>query len=87
MIASGWRLMTRRPAGSRLMQRRTRASPGAAVALVVAATPFIRAMRRSGVEGRRLDVAVVATAVAGIWSLVSGTIVVMSLTALAVPAG
>ena len=87
MMASGWRLVTRRPATSRPMQPGARASTSAAAALILVAAPFIHVIGRGALEGRHLGVAVVAVAVAGISSLVSGTIVVMTLAALAIPAG
>ena len=61
----------------------TPASPKtfAAVAFLVFAAPFIimrNTLRGRRIEGRRTEVVMVATVVAGLWSLMSGTVVVMA---------
>jgi hypothetical protein len=90
LLATGYQLLTRRPASFRLLQRGPRPSTFAAVPLLVFAAPFIimrNTIRGRMIEGRRFSVVMIATVVAGCWSLLSGTVVVMALTALGVPAG
>jgi hypothetical protein len=95
LIVTGYQVVTRRPASFRVLQRGPRPSTLAAVPLIVFAAPFIimrntmRARRIAGPEseGRRIRVVMLATIIAGFWSLVSGTIVVMALVAVGIPAG
>jgi len=90
LLATGYQLLTRRPASFRLLQRGPRPSTFAAVPLLVFAAPFIimrNSIRGRMIEGRRFSMVMVATIVAGCWSLLSGTVVVMALSALGVPAG
>jgi len=90
LLASGYQLVTRRPASFRLLQRGPRATTFAAIPLLVFAAPFI--IMRNIIRGRRIErrgfsMVMIATIIAGCWSLLSGTVVVMALTALGVPAG
>jgi len=90
LIATGYQLVTRRPASFRLLQRGPHPTTFAAVPLLIFAAPFIimrNTIRGHHREGRRFSIVMVATIVAGCWSLLSGTVVVMALTALGVPAG
>ena len=90
LIATGYQLVTRRPASFRLLQRGPHPTAFAAVPLLIFAAPFIimrNTIRGDRREGRRFSIVMVATIVAGCWSLLSGTVVVMALTALGVPAG
>jgi hypothetical protein len=90
LIATGYQLITSRPASFRLLQRGPRPSTFAAVALLVFAAPFIimrNTIRGRRIEGRGFSMVMVATIIAGCWSLMSGTVVVMALTSLGVPAG
>jgi len=90
LLATGYQLLTRRPASFRLLQRGPRPSTFAAVPLLVFAAPFIimrNSIRGRMIEGRRFSMVMVSTIVAGCWSLLSGTVVVMALSALGVPAG
>ena len=61
----------------------------AAVPLIVLAAPFIimrNTIRGREIEGRPFQMVMIATIIAGIWSLMSGTVVVMALNTLCVPA-
>jgi Family of unknown function (DUF6949) len=90
LLASGYQLVTRRPASFRLLQRGPRPTTFAAIPLLVFAAPFIimrNAIRGRLIKGRRLSMVMIATIIAGCWSLLSGTVVVMALSALGVPAG
>jgi hypothetical protein len=90
MIATGYQLVTRRPASFRLLQRGPRPSTFAAVPLLAFAAPFIimrNTIRGRHVEGRDFGMVMVATIIAGCWSLMSGSVVVMALAACGLPAG
>jgi O-antigen/teichoic acid export membrane protein len=90
LVASGYQAVTRRPASFRLLQDGPQPSTFAAVPLIAFAAPFI--IMRNTIRGRRREdrnanVVMLATIIAGIWSLMSGTVVVTALTALGIPAG
>jgi Family of unknown function (DUF6949) len=90
LIATGYQLVTSRPASFRLLQRGPRPSTFAAVPLLVFAAPFIimrNTIRGRRIEGRGFSMVMVATIIAGCWSLMSGTVVVMALSSLGIPAG
>src|SRR5712692_8173433 len=90
LIASGYQLVTRRPASFRLLQRGPRPSTFAAVPLLAFAAPFIimrNTIRGRRIEGRGFSMVMMSTIIAGCWSLMSGTVVVMALTSLGIPAG
>ena len=90
LISTGYQLLTERPASFRLLEQGPHVATFAAIPFLVFAAPFIimrNTIRGRRLEGRRFTVVMVATIVAGCWSLLSGTVVVMALTALGVPAG
>jgi hypothetical protein len=90
LIASGYQLATRRPASFRLLQRGPGAATFAAVPLLVFAAPFIimrNTIRGSRIEDRGFSMVMLATVIAGGWSLMSGSVVMMALTSLGIPAG
>jgi hypothetical protein len=82
LLATGYQLATQRPASFRLLQRGPSSSTLATVPFLAFAAPFI-IMRNTIVarqaEGRRFEMMMLATVVAGFWSLMSGTVVVMVL--------
>jgi hypothetical protein len=85
MLSSGYQLMTDRPASFRLLGRGARPSTLAAVPFLVFAAPFIimrNTVRGRLLEDRQLAFVMLATILAGFWSLMSGTVVVMTLAAL-----
>jgi len=91
LIATAYQWITRRPASFRLLQQGPQLATFAAVPLLVFAAPFIimrNTLRRSDVaESSDFAVVMVATILAGGWSLMSGTVVVMALSAFGAPAG
>ena len=81
LIATGYQLVTRRPASFRLLQRGPRPSTFAAVPFLAFAAPFIimrNTIRGRRLERRRMEFVMIATVIAGVWSLMSGTVVVMA---------
>jgi hypothetical protein len=83
-LSNGYQLLTAKPASFRLLEHTERKQALAAVPFLVFAAPFI--IMRNTIRSRRVDAdggsfgfAAMATRVAGFWSLMSGTIVVMLL--------
>jgi hypothetical protein len=80
VISTGYQLLTERPASFRLLEQGPHPSTFAAIPFLVFAAPFIimrNTIRGRRIERRRFEFVMVATVVAGIWSLMSGTVVVM----------
>ena len=85
MLGTGYQLATSRAPGFHLLERGPRPSTFAAVPFLVFAAPFIimrNTIRGRLIEGRSFQLVMIATVVAGLWSLMSGTVVVMALQAL-----
>jgi O-antigen/teichoic acid export membrane protein len=85
LISTFYQLVTKQPASFRLLNQGPRPSTFAAVPFLAFAAPFIimrNTIRGRRIEHRRMEFVMVATVVAGIWSLMSGTVVVMGLEAL-----
>jgi uncharacterized protein DUF6949 len=83
-LASGYQALLQRPAGFGLLQEGTAPKTLAAVPFLVFAAPFIimrNTLRGRRIERRRLEFVMMATVLAGFWSLMSGTFVVMTLQA------
>jgi hypothetical protein len=79
MLATGYQVATERPASFRLLERGPAPATFAAVPFLAFAAPFIimrNTIRGRKLEGRRFELMMLATVVAGFWSLMSGTIVV-----------
>ena len=73
--------MAKRPASFDLLVSGPQAANLAAVPFLVFAAPFIilrNTIRGRRIERRRFEFVMVATVIAGIWSLMSGTVVVMT---------
>ena len=84
-LASGYQALVQRPAGFGLLQEGAAPGTFAAVPFLVFAAPFIimrNTLRGRRIEGRRAEFVMVATVIAGLWSLMSGTVVTMALQAL-----
>jgi hypothetical protein len=82
MLATGYQVATCRPASFRLLQRGPAPATFAAVPFLAFAAPFIimrNSIRGRQAEGRRFELMMLATVVAGFWSLMSGTVVVTAL--------
>ena len=80
LISTAYQLMTERPASFRLLERGPQASAFAAIPFLVFAAPFIimrNTIRGRRIERRRMEFVMIATVIAGIWSLMSGTVVEM----------
>ncbi|HEY1541887.1 MAG TPA: hypothetical protein VGG01_05715 [Xanthobacteraceae bacterium] len=80
VISTGYQLLTERPASFRLLEQGPHPSTFVAIPFLVFAAPFIimrNTIRGRRIERRRFEFVMVATVVAGIWSLMSGTAVVM----------
>jgi hypothetical protein len=85
MLSTGYQLATERPASFLLLGRGARPSTLAAVPFLVFAAPFIimrNTVRGRLIEHRRFEFVMLATVLAGFWSLMSGTVVVTLLAAL-----
>jgi hypothetical protein len=83
-LASGYQLFVQRPAGFGLLQEGVAPRTFAAVPFLVFAAPFIimrNTLRGVQLERRRFEFVFIATLLAGIWSMMSGTFFVMTLRA------
>jgi hypothetical protein len=82
MCASGFRLASNHFPSFRLLEIGPVPSRFAAVPLLIFSAPFIimrNTLRGRRLERRRGEVVMVATVIAGLWSLMSGTVVVLAL--------
>jgi len=85
LIATGYQYLTERPASFHLLQDGPAPSTFAAVPMLVFAAPFIimrNTLRARRLVGRRFEFVMLATVLAGFWSMMSGTVVIMTLHAL-----
>ena len=84
MLTSGYQTLAERPAGFGLLGEGVAPKTFAAVPFLVFAAPFI-IMRNTlagvKVERRRFEFVMMATIIAGFWSLMSGTFFLMTLRA------
>ena len=79
LISNGYQLITERPASVRLLEQGPHPARFAAIPFLVFAAPFIimrNTIRGRRIERRRFEFVMVATVIAGIWSLMSGTVLV-----------
>jgi hypothetical protein len=84
LLSAGYQLAASRPASFALLFRGARTSILAAVPFLIFAAPFIimrNTVRGSRVEQRRIGFVLLAAILAGFWSLMSGSVVVMVLEA------
>ncbi len=83
-LTSGYQMLAERPAGFGLLQEGVTPQRFAAVPFLVFAAPFI-IMRNTllgmQIERRRFEFVMMATVIAGFWSLMSGTFFLMTLQA------
>jgi hypothetical protein len=85
LVASSYQLATARPLSFRLFSHPVRTVAAASVPMLVMAAPFIimrNTIRGWWLEQRRVEFMALATALAGFWSLMSGTAVITVLRAL-----
>lgn len=83
-LASGYQAFARRPAGFGLLQEGMTPQRFAAVPFLVFAAPFIimrNTLRGARIERRRFEFVMIATVLAGFWSMMSGTFFLMTLRA------
>jgi hypothetical protein len=83
-LASGYQAMAQRPAGFGLLNEGVAPKAFAAVPFLVFAAPFIimrNTLAGAKVERRRFEFVMMATIIAGFWSLMSGTFFLMTLRA------
>src|SRR6478736_6627563 len=83
-LVSGYQAVAQRPAGFGLLQEGVAPSTFAAVPFLVFAAPFIimrNTLRGMRVESRRFVFVMMATLIAGFWSMMSGTFFLMTLRA------
>jgi hypothetical protein len=85
LCATGYRLFAESFPSFRLLEVGPAAARFASIPLLMFSAPFIimrNTVRGCRLEGRPAEFVMVATVVAGLWSLMSGTVVVMALQAL-----
>ena len=83
-LASGYQAYAQRPAGFGLLNEGVVPKAFAAVPFLVFAAPFIimrNTLVGAKVERRRFEFVMIATLIAGFWSLMSGTFFLMTLRA------
>jgi hypothetical protein len=83
-LTSGYQALLQRPAGFGLLEQGAAPKTFAAVPFLVFAAPFIimrNTLRGAGIERRRFEFVMLATILAGFWSLMSGTFFLMTLRA------
>jgi hypothetical protein len=85
LCASGYRLIGMHVPSFRLLEAGPVAARFAAIPLLIFSAPYLimhNTLRGRRLEGRRAEFVMAATVIAGLWSLMSGTVVVMALQAL-----
>lgn len=83
-LVSGYQVFAERPAGFGLLQEGVAPKTFAAVPFLVFAAPFIimrNTLRGVRLESRRFEFVMMATIIAGFWSMMSGTFFLMTLRA------
>ncbi|HVD85622.1 MAG TPA: hypothetical protein VNC42_15520 [Bradyrhizobium sp.] len=84
VLTSGYQALAQRPAGFGLLEEGAAPKTFAAVPFLVFAAPFIimrNTLRGARIERRRFELVMLATILAGFWSLMSGTFFLMTLRA------
>ena len=84
-LATGYQLATYRPASFHLLQRGPSPAALAAVPFLAFAAPFIimrNTIRGRVIEDRSMQLVMIATVIAGLWSLMSGTVALMAFEAI-----
>ncbi|MGY8663051.1 hypothetical protein Q3C01_11860 [Bradyrhizobium sp. UFLA05-109] len=83
-LVNGYQALSQRPAGFGLLQEGVAPKTFAAVPFLVFAAPFIimrNTLRGARLESRRMEFVMMATVIAGFWSMMSGTFFLMTLRA------
>jgi hypothetical protein len=82
LVSALYQAVAARPASFRLLQAQARPAALAAVPFLVLAAPFIimrNTIRGRRVEQRRIELVMLATVLAGFWSMMSGTALMAAL--------
>ena len=85
MLASAYQLVTEQPLSFRLLGQGASFATLLAIPVLTFAAPFVimrNTIRGRRIERRRFEFVMAATVIAGLWSLMSGTVVVMGFEAL-----
>jgi len=85
MLATGYQLFTSRALSFRVLESGPKPSTFMAVPILAFAAPFLimrNIIRRQAIEGRSFQLVMVATVVAGLWSLMSGSVAIMAVGAM-----
>jgi hypothetical protein len=85
VCANGYRLFAEHFPSFRLLEIGPAPARFASIPLLMFSAPFIimrNTIRGRRIEGRRAEFVMIATVIAGLWSLMSGTVVLMALQAL-----
>ena len=85
MLATGYQLVTSRALSFRVLESGPKPSTFMAVPILAFAAPFLimrNIIRGHAIEGRSFQLVMAATVVAGLWSLMSGTVAIMAIVAM-----
>jgi hypothetical protein len=85
-LATGYQLVTERPLSFRLLNGGPQPVTLLAIPVLTFAAPFVimrNLMRGRRIESRRFEFVMLGTIIAGLWSMLSGTVVVSAFTAFA----
>lgn len=85
-LATGYQLVTERPLSFRLLNGGPQPTTFLAIPVLTFAAPFVimrNLMRGRRIESRRFAFVMLGTIIAGLWSQLSGTVVVMAFSAFA----
>src|SRR6185295_21244 len=83
-LATGYQVVTERPLSFRLLNEGARLVTVLAIPVLTFAAPFVimrNVIRGRRIEKRRFEFVMLATVLAGFWSMMSGTVVVMAFNA------
>ena len=86
LLATGYQLVTEKPLSFRLLNQGLRVVTFLSIPVLTFAAPFVimrNVIRGRRIERRRFEFVMMATILAGFWSLMSGTVVVMVFNAFA----
>ena len=89
MLATGYQLFTSRALSFRVLESGPKPATFMAVPILAFAAPFLimrNIIRGQSIEGRSFQLVMAATVVAGLWSLMSGSVTIMAIAATHEPA-
>jgi hypothetical protein len=85
MLATGYQLVTSQTLSFRVLESGPKPTTFVAVPILVFAAPFLimrNTIRGHAIEGRSFQLVMASTVVAGIWSLMSGSVAIMAVVAM-----